>query len=72
MDKCPKCNANLIIGNVNSEFRNDDTPEGSTELWLHKPQLCLNPKCDNYCGLDTMNPKTVVHTESNLEYKKVM
>lgn len=68
MDNCPKCETNLIIGKVEHEFRNDSTPDAKTELWLHKPQLCNNPKCPNYCGTDLNNPKTIVHIEPNLEY----
>lgn len=70
MDNCPKCETSLIMGNVYPEFKNDNTPESDTELWLHKPRLCNNPKCENYCGIDTKNPKTVVCEEVNLEYTK--
>jgi hypothetical protein len=33
-----------------------ESPEGSTEVYSALKMVCINPKCDNFCGPDLNNP----------------
>lgn len=58
--RCPKCNEDLHI--ARSKF---ETDVGSTDIYSCLDMVCVNPKCDNYCGADLGNPKTVVEVVKN-------
>ncbi len=58
--RCPACNSPLQI--AGSRFISD---EGSTDVYQELALVCANPKCNNFCGRDLNDPKTVVETVRN-------
>jgi hypothetical protein len=49
--KCDACGANLMI--AKSKFESDI---GTTNVYNVLTMVCINPKCDNYCGSDLSQP----------------
>lgn len=58
--KCPECNGSLMI--ANSKFVSD---KDSTDVYNELTMVCINPKCNNFCGKDLNNPLKVVKTIRN-------
>jgi hypothetical protein len=63
--KCPLCNSDLFIGKTFMTVENDTTPDAVTKVFNNLPMLCINPKCENYCGSDASKPKAIVETVKN-------
>jgi hypothetical protein len=57
------------VGRTYPTFKNDDTPDQKTEMYINREMVCVNPKCDNFAGHNLGKPKKIVTTISNLEYK---
>jgi uncharacterized protein with PIN domain len=57
---CPQCNNPLMVSDSKlvSEV-------GSTEVFSELTMVCVNPKCQNYAGIDLSNPKKIVTTIKN-------
>lgn len=52
--ECPECKAPLNV--ARGEFKSE---QGSTDVYLEQTLVCINPKCQNYCGPDLNNPLKV-------------
>lgn len=50
LELCPKCKSILRIGKSYYTFENDDTPDEETIGYTNLPMLCVNKKCERYCG----------------------
>jgi hypothetical protein len=57
MVECPECKAPLMV--ANSKFTSD---EGSTDVYNELTMVCINPKCDNYCGPNLNEPLKIAAT----------
>lgn len=57
---CPECKAPLMV--ANSKLVSD---VGTTEVFSELTMVCVNPKCDSYCGTDLNNPAKVAATIKN-------
>jgi hypothetical protein len=33
------------------------SPQDSTDVFVNRKMVCINPKCSNYAGTDLNNPK---------------
>jgi len=55
LERCPECNATLMVSN--SRFESDG---GSTEVYNVLTLVCTNPKCGSFCGKDLNNPLKIV------------
>lgn len=58
--ECPECKQPLMI--AGSKFK---TEIGSTEIFNELTLVCVNPKCNLYCGPDLSNPKKIAAVVRN-------
>ncbi len=58
--ECPACKMPLMV--AGSRFFSE---EGTTEVFHEMRLVCVNPKCDNFCGKDLNDPAKVVKVVRN-------
>ena len=63
--ECKECGKPLMVANSKFEAINDDSPDTPTEIFSVLTMVCINPKCDSYCGVDLNNPLKVAETIRN-------
>ena len=57
--ECSECKKYLMVSNSKFEAINDDNPDTPTEIFSVLTMVCINPKCDSYCGVDLNKPLKV-------------
>jgi hypothetical protein len=58
--KCEECNSSLFVSSSRYE-----SEEGSTDVYSVLSLVCINPKCDNYCGPNLNKPLKVAAIQKN-------
>ena len=58
--ECNKCKKPLMVSN--SKYT---TEVDSIEIYSELTLVCINPKCDSYCGVDLNNPLKVAKLVRN-------
>jgi hypothetical protein len=50
--ECSQCKEDMKV--ADSYY---SSPQDSTDVFVNRKMVCINPKCSNYAGTDLNNPK---------------